>query len=129
MKKSTFTQVVSSLATIAWGVVPVYFYFFTFTDQDLTEKHIIQAYLSPSFHLIALTGGLAMIVLGTFNLIHARREVGCGHDHSHDHEEGSDHGHHEQNPLAALCLIGAQSRPDTPKVSRLRRDLVHVVGE
>ena len=112
MKKSTFTQVVSSLATIAWGVVPVYFYFFTFEDQG-TEKHIIQAYLSPSFHMIALTGGLAMIVLGTFNLIHARREVGCGHDHSHENEEGCDHehghgqghDHHEQNPLAALCLM------------------------
>ena len=112
MKKSTFTQVVSSLATIAWGVVPVYFYFFTFEDQG-TEKHIIQAYLSPSFHLIALTGGLAMMVLGTFNLLHARREVGCGHDHSHENGEGGDHehdhrqdhDHHEQNPLAALCLM------------------------
>ena len=114
MKKTTYNQIVSSLATIAWGVVPVYFYFFTFTDQDSTEKHIIQAYLSPSFHLIALIGGLAMIVLGTFNLVHARREVGCGHDHSHehgddcghdDHDHGQGHDHHEQNPLAALLLM------------------------
>ncbi|MCH2064754.1 MAG: hypothetical protein MK194_13660 [Roseibacillus sp.] len=103
MKKSTFNQIVSSLSTIAWGIVPVYLY----------ARGLISEYLSESFHLIALSGGLAMIVLGAFNLIHARREMGCGHDHSHEHEEGCDHehdheqghDHHEQNPLAALCLM------------------------
>ena len=99
MKKTTFNQIVSSLATIAWGTVPVYFYAWGLIDK----------YLNESFHLIALIGGLAMMVLGLFNLIHASRHVSCGHDHSHEHGEKDDHGpdhdHHEQNPVAALCLM------------------------
>ncbi len=99
MKKTTFNQIVSSLATIAWGIVPVYFYAWGLIDK----------YLAESFHLIALIGGLAMMVLGLFNLIHASRHVSCGHDHSHEHGEkvdhGPDHDHHEQNPVAALCLM------------------------
>ena len=119
MTKATFNQIISSLATISWGAVPVYLY----------TKGLIGEYLSESFHLIALSGGLAMIVLGLFNLLHAGREVGCGHDHSHehdhshkhdhshdhdhshehdhshDHDHGHDHDHHEQNPVAAICLM------------------------
>ena len=98
MKKGTFNQIISGLATIAWGIVPVYLY----------ARGLISEYLSESFHLIALSGGLAMIVLGTFNLIHARRKMGCGHDHSHEHghdHQGSDHDHHEQNPIAAIFLM------------------------
>ena len=98
MKKGTFNQIISGLATVAWGIVPVYLY----------ARGLIGEYLSESFHLIALSGGLAMIVLGTFNLIHARRKVGCGHDHSHEHghdHQGSDHDHHEQNPVAAIFLM------------------------
>tara|TARA_B100001093_G_scaffold257044_2_gene245841 strand:+ start:5738 stop:6583 length:846 start_codon:yes stop_codon:yes gene_type:complete len=103
MNKATFNQIISSLATISWGAVPVYLY----------TRGLIGEYLSESFHLIALSGGLAMIVLGLFNLLHARRQVGCGHDHSHehghdhDHDHGHGHGHdhHEQNPVAAICLM------------------------
>ena len=99
MNKATFNQIISSLATISWGAVPVYLY----------TRGLIGEYLSESFHLIALSGGLAMIVLGLFNLLHARRQVGCGHDHSHEHEHGHEHGHehdhHEQNPVAAICLM------------------------
>jgi len=101
MNKATFNQIISSLATISWGGVPVYLY----------TRGLIGEYLSESFHVIALSGGLAMIVLGLFNLLHARRQVGCGHDHSHEHDHGHDHGHehehdhHEQNPVAAICLM------------------------
>ena len=95
MTKATFNQIISSLATISWGGVPVYLY----------TKGLIGEYLSESFHLIALSGGLAMIVLGLFNLLHAGREVGCGHDHSHEHDHSHDHDHHEQNPVAAICLM------------------------
>ena len=98
MNKGTFNQIISGLATVAWGIVPVYLY----------ARGLIGEYLSESFHLIALSGGLAMIVLGAFNLIHARRKVGCGHDHSHEHghdHQGSDHDHHEQNPIAAIFLM------------------------
>ena len=99
MNKATFNQIISSLATISWGGVPVYLY----------TRGLIGECLSESFHVIALSGGLAMIVLGLFNLLHARRQVGCGHDHSHEHEHGHEHGHehdhHEQNPVAAICLM------------------------
>jgi uncharacterized repeat protein (TIGR03943 family) len=98
VNKGTFNQIISGLATVAWGIVPVYLY----------ARGLIGEYLSESFHLIALSGGLAMIVLGAFNLIHARRKVGCGHDHSHEHghdHQGSDHDHHEQNPIAAIFLM------------------------
>jgi uncharacterized repeat protein (TIGR03943 family) len=97
--KATINQIIFSLATITWGAVPVYLY----------ASGLIAKYLSPTFHLIALTGGLAMIVLGLFNLLNARREVGCGHDHSHEH--GHDHNHgedddpHAQSPIAAICLM------------------------
>ena len=64
--KETLNQVISSLATIAWGVIPVYFY---------VSGHIVK-YLSPTFHMITLIGGLLMIVLGLFNLIHAGKKVG-----------------------------------------------------
>ncbi len=98
MTKSTFNQIVSGLATIAWGILPVYLY----------AGGLISKYLSESFHLIALSGGLAMIVLGAFNLIHARRKVDCGHDHEHEHthdHKGAEHDHHEQNPIAAIFLM------------------------
>ena len=111
MKKATFNQIISSLATISWGVVPVYLY----------TRGLIGEYLSDSFHLIALSGGLAMLVLGLFNLLHANRKLGCvhdhghdphdhsqDHDHDHDHDHGHhdhDHDHHEQNPIAAICLM------------------------
>ena len=97
MNKATFNQIISSLATISWGGVPVYLY----------TRGLIGEYLSESFHVIALSGGLAMIVLGLFNLLNARRQVGCGHDHSHEHghEHGHEHDHHEQNPVAAICLM------------------------
>lgn len=131
--KTKINQVIAGLATIAWGIVPVYLY---------TSGAIIQ-YLTEGFHLIALIGGLAMIVLGLFNILTVKQAVGCGHDHHHDHEHdshdcghdhedghvhgpdcahkhdhehddkcehGHDHGaeehhHHDQSPVAAICLM------------------------
>jgi len=84
--KATINQIIFSLATIAWGVVPVYFY----------ATGLVGNYLAPNFHLISLAGGLAMIVLGLFNLLNARRKVGCGHDHDHEHD---------QSPVAAIFLM------------------------
>ncbi len=95
--KAAINQVIFSLATIAWGVVPVHLY----------ATGLISKYLSPTFHLIALVGGLAMIVLGLFNLLNAKRKVGCGHDHGHDHGHGQDdgHDHHGQSPIATIFLM------------------------
>jgi uncharacterized repeat protein (TIGR03943 family) len=94
---TTINQIIFSLATITWGAVPVYLY---------ASGHIVK-YLSPAFHVISLSGGLAMIVLGLFNLLNARRQVGCGHDHSHEHGDAkqTDHDPHAQSPLAAICLM------------------------
>lgn len=93
--KSTINQIIFSLATIAWGVVPVYLY----------KTGLIGEYLNRSFHLVALAGGLAMIVLGLFNLITSRRKVGCGHDHGPGHDHDHDHDHHDQSPVAAILLM------------------------
>ena len=114
--KSTINQVIFSLATIAWGIVPVYFYAATIPRSEGSDEvvSIISKYLSPTFHLTALIGGLAMIVLGLFNLIHAGRKIDCGHDHDHDHDHGHSHGDghdhdhdhdHDQSPIAAICLM------------------------
>jgi len=80
-----------SLATILWGVVPVWFY----------AANRIQHYLAPEFHTIALAGGLGMIVLGLFNLLTAGEPSDCGHDHgAHD-----GHDHADQSPLVSLSLM------------------------
>ena len=116
MKKTTFNQIVASLATIAWGTVPVYFY----------ARGLIDRYLNESFHLIALIGGLAMMVLGLFNLLHANRQVGCGHDHSHEHGENDDHepdhAHHEQRPRRQRRRHGdgGCAAEDPPGLGRMR---------
>jgi len=82
---------VQSLAAVAWGAVPIYFY----------ATGLIARYLAPTFHLISLAGGLGMIVLGLFNLLKIRQAApGCC-DHRHDH----DHDHHEQSPLTTILLM------------------------
>ena len=81
------------LAAIAWGVVPVWFY----------AADRIRFYLDPAFHNIALCGGLGMIVLGAFNILTAREEAGCGHDHGDDHDH--DHDHNAPSAVVTLALM------------------------
>ncbi len=76
------------LATILWGVVPVWFY----------AANRIQHYLAPEFHTIALAGGLGMIVLGLFNLLTVGESADCGHEHA-------DHEHADQNPFVSIGLM------------------------
>lgn len=81
-------------------------------------------YLQGYFKILALTGGLALAVMGIFNFLMRRRAVGCSHDHdhhdhshshsadcshSHDHDHGHGHDHsscshdHSHQKDAATC--------------------------
>lgn len=74
-----FQRRLLSLAVIGWGGTLAYF----FASGRLVK------YLAPDFRLIALAGGLGLIVLGLFTLLTAHRSASCGHDHAegdHDHE-------------------------------------------
>ena len=82
-------QVAGSLLLISWGGVFLYFY----------QVGIAHDLLRRFFPIAALIGGIAMMILGLFNLLTIRFKVEeCGHDHSHghDHDHGScghDHDH------------------------------------
>jgi uncharacterized repeat protein (TIGR03943 family) len=64
----------------AWSAVMLYFYVSGRVDHFLTE----------SFRIGPLIGGLGLAVVGFFNLFTSRAQVACGHDHihhgDHDHE-------------------------------------------
>lgn len=85
-------RVLFSLAVLMWAGALLYFY----------SSGRIAKYLAPDFRLIALAGGIGLLVLGLFNLLTANQETDCGHDHadpSHDHESGDMH------PVTALLLM------------------------
>ena len=83
-------HLIYGLATILWGIVPVWFY----------ASNRIHAYLDEEFFTFALVGGLGMIVLGLYNIFTLGEKTDCGHDHG-DH----DHGHSDQSPLVSLGLM------------------------
>jgi uncharacterized repeat protein (TIGR03943 family) len=93
MKYPALQRSFLALAVIFWGVTLVYFH---------TSGRIVK-YLAPDFRLIALAGGLGLIVLGLFNLLTCRMAADCGHDHgpedTHDHESLDLH------PLAAIAIM------------------------
>ena len=94
--RARLAHAVLAVGTLCWGAVLVGFY----------TTGLVKTYLAPSFHLFALVGGLAMIVLGLFNLLTIREPFGCGHCH-HD-EEGSEeagHDHESQGPLVVVLLM------------------------
>jgi len=85
-----------SLAVLSWAAALLYFH---------ASGRIVK-YLAPDFRIIALIGGLGLAVLGSFNLLTAGQQTGCGHDHGdgddascHDHENGDIH------PLLACLLM------------------------
>jgi uncharacterized repeat protein (TIGR03943 family) len=93
MMKPELRRILFSLAVLLWAVCLLYFY----------GSGRIVKYLAPDFRPIALAGGLGLAVLGSFNLLTARREASCGHDHEdeHDHEGG------DMNPVASFLLMVA----------------------
>lgn len=93
MKYPALQRCLLAMALISWGGVLIYFY---------TSGRIVK-YLAPDFRLIALAGGLGLVVVGLFNLLTSRMQASCGHDHgpedTHDHESLDLH------PVAALAIM------------------------
>lgn len=90
-------RVLFSLVVVFWGVVFVYLY---------QSGHIV-SYVSEKFHLVCLIGGLAMIVLGLFNLLTSGANSQCFHgdECGHDHEDGHSHDHSDMNPVVSLLIM------------------------
>jgi len=87
-------RILFSLAVLSWGGVLLYFY----------ASGRINSYLAPDFRLIALAGGLGLVVLGAFNLVTAGESADCGHDHGCD-AGGHDHEACDIHPLFALLIM------------------------
>ncbi len=62
-------------------------------------------YLAPEFELMALCGGIGIIVLGLFNLLVRKKDAGCGHDHGDDEEGAVPHSHEGSVTGKALTLL------------------------
>lgn len=93
MNKAILQRALISLTAISWGAVLVYFY---------ASGRIVK-YLAPDFRLIALIGGLGLLVIGLFVLLTATQTADCGHDHS-----GEDDPSHEAldlPPVAAFLIL------------------------
>lgn len=87
-----------SITLLVWGGTMVYFY---------TSGRLMR-YLAEDFRATALWGGLAMIVLGLYNLLNAHIPATCEHDHDHGHsctDEGHDHDHSDLHPSIALAAM------------------------
>ncbi|MEP4077819.1 DUF1980 domain-containing protein [Haloferula sp.] len=93
MKYPALQRCLLALALISWGGVLVYFH---------TSGRIAK-YLAPDFRLIALAGGLGLIVVGLFNLLTSRIKASCGHDHGPD--DAHDHESLDLHPLAAVSIM------------------------
>lgn len=66
----------------------------------------ISVYLAPEFRIYSLVAGLGLCVLGIFNLLTMKADVGCGHDHDHgDEGQGHEHDHDHGPPITVVSLI------------------------
>ncbi len=87
------SRCLQSLALVTWGGALVYFH---------ASGRMVK-YLAPDFRLIALAGGLGLVVVGLFCLLTARQQADCGHDHgpedAHDHESLDIH------PLGGFAIM------------------------
>jgi uncharacterized repeat protein (TIGR03943 family) len=93
MKSKVFNRMLQALAGMTWGAVLVYFYA---TDR-------LVKYLAPDFRLLALAGGLGLLVVGAFTLLTSRQEADCGHDHGP--EDAHDHESLDVHPLLAFLIL------------------------
>ncbi|MEM8956060.1 MAG: DUF1980 domain-containing protein [Verrucomicrobiota bacterium] len=102
---------------LLWGVMMIAFY----------VSGRIVVYLTGEFRTFALLAGLGLVVLGLFNLLTMRANVGSGHhhDHDHDHDHHHDHDHDDDHdhvtpaiglvPLLILVVplvVAARISPD-----------------
>jgi hypothetical protein len=76
----TFTHLLGVALLLLWGAVMLYFYATGRVAQYLPGDGL--------FRPMLLAGGVAMLVLGLFNLATMGTDTAdCGHDHSHDEHE------------------------------------------
>jgi hypothetical protein len=85
-------RILLSLAVMAWGGALVYFY---------ASGRII-AYLAPDFRVIALSGGLGLLVLGAFNLLMCGSPAVSPHDPKGD-PDASERG--DMHPITGFLLM------------------------
>jgi len=83
-----------SLAVMVWGGVLIYFY----------ASGRIVVYLAPDFRIIALAGGLGLMVLGAFNFLMCGQPAMVPHDHKGD-PDASERG--DMHPLTGFILMVA----------------------
>jgi uncharacterized repeat protein (TIGR03943 family) len=87
-----FFFITGAIAAMIWSAVMIYFY----------ASGRIESYVTDSFRLQALIGGIVLAIIALFNLLNISEKVSCGHDHDHDHDhkegEACDHDHsHSHN--------------------------------
>ena len=92
--KPELRRILFSLAVLVWAGVLLYFH----------ASGRITKYLAPDFRPIAFVGGLGLAVMGLFNLLTARQQVDCGHDHGGD-DAAHDHEASDMHPITALLLM------------------------
>lgn len=92
---ATITRVTFSVMLILIGSICLVYY---------AKAHIVK-YVSPSFYLSTLVGGLGMVIVGVFLILTIKRHAGCAHDHSDDEDHDHDHDHSDMNSLVALLII------------------------
>lgn len=85
-------RILLSIAVMVWGGVLVYFH----------ASGRINVYLAPDFRVFALAGGLALTVLGMFNMLMCARPAIVPHDHKGD-PDAAEAG--EMNPLVGFLLM------------------------
>ncbi len=81
-----------SVAVMVWGGVMLYFY---------TSGRIV-TYLAPDFRIIALAGGLGLMVIGLFNLLMCTVPAVVPHDHKGD-ANAAERG--DMHPLTGFLLM------------------------
>ncbi len=102
---------VGATVLILWGAVMLYLYASGRVVHYLTED--------GGFRMQCLLGGIALCILGLFNLFMGSRSLteahdcgDCGHDHDHDHDHG--HGHQDDgSTLSKMVAFGLLAVPLT----------------
>lgn len=95
MKSAVLHRALSATCLLVWSAALLWFH---------GSGRIIK-YLAPDFRLIALLGGLGLLVVGAFNLLTCRKEASCGHSHGDGEDCHSAHDSHDLHPLMALGLM------------------------
>jgi uncharacterized repeat protein (TIGR03943 family) len=94
--KPELRRILFAIAVLVWAAVLLYFH----------ASGRITKYLAPDFRPIAFVGGLGLAVMGLFNLLTARQQADCGHDHSgEDDAHVHDHETSDMHPITALLLM------------------------